>query len=72
MRAGQIASVFLLTRRHAQPRLEGRMISTHTGNWFGPRSGSYPGGVNWSASETLLFSVPFPGLLRDGIAAPTH
>jgi hypothetical protein len=60
--AGQIASVFLLSRRPALGLLEGRMISTHTGVWFGSRSPSFPDGTSWSASETLLFSVPFTGL----------
>jgi hypothetical protein len=60
--AGQLASVFLLTRRPFHGLLEGRMISTQTGNWFGSRSPSFPGGTSWSASETLLFSVPFTGL----------
>ena len=57
--AGQIASVFLLSRRLALGSLEGRMISTQSGDWFGPRSASFPSGTSWSASETLLFSVPF-------------
>jgi len=60
--AGQIASVFLLSRRPRLGLLEGRMISTRTGDWFGPRSPSFPEGTSWSASETLLFSVPFTGL----------
>ncbi len=60
--AGQIASVFLLTRRPGSGLLEGRMISTQTGDWFDPRSASFPGGTSWSASEALLFSVPFSGL----------
>jgi hypothetical protein len=59
---GQLASVFLLSRRPALGLLEGRMISTHSGDWFASRSLSYPDGPNWSASETLLFSVPFTGL----------
>jgi hypothetical protein len=62
--AGQTASVFLLSRRPALGLLEGRMISTQTGDWFGPKSASFPGGTSWSASETLLFSVPFHGLHR--------
>ena len=33
--AGEVASVFLLSRRPTTGVLEGRMISTHTGNWFG-------------------------------------
>jgi hypothetical protein len=60
--AGQIASVFLLSRRPTLGLLEGRMISTRTGDWFGSRSASFPRGTSWSASETLLFSVPFTGL----------
>ncbi|MGA2902513.1 MAG: hypothetical protein ABSD98_01670 [Candidatus Korobacteraceae bacterium] len=60
--AGQAASVFLLSRRPALRLLEGRMISTTTGDWFQARSASFPGGTSWSASETLLFSVPFTGL----------
>jgi hypothetical protein len=60
--AGQIASVFLLSRRPALGVLEGRMISTQSGNWFGPRSASFPAGTSWNASEALLFSVPFTGL----------
>jgi hypothetical protein len=60
--AGQIASVFLLSRRPALGVLEGRMISTQTGNWFEARSPKYPAGTSWSDSETLLFSVPFTGL----------
>jgi hypothetical protein len=60
--AGQIASVFLLSRRPGLGLLEGRMISTQTGNWFGPRSPSYPYAPGWSTSETLLFSLPFTGL----------
>jgi hypothetical protein len=59
---GQIASVFLLSRRPALGLLEGRMISTQSGDWFESRSASYPDGTSWSASETLLFSIPFPGL----------
>jgi hypothetical protein len=59
--AGQIASVFLLTRRPAPGLLEGRMISTVTGNWFGPGPASSPVDTTWSASETLLFSIPFKG-----------
>jgi hypothetical protein len=64
--AGQMASVFLLSRRPELGLLEGRMISTHSGNWFGSRSAAFPGGTSWSASETLLFSVPFRGLQRTG------
>jgi len=60
--AGQLASVFLLSRRPALGLLEGRMISTRTRDWIGSRSPSFPGGTSWSASETLLFSVPFTGL----------
>jgi hypothetical protein len=59
--AGQMASVFLLSRRPKLGLLEGRMISTQSGNWFGPEPTFYPGGTGWSASETLLFSVPFAG-----------
>jgi hypothetical protein len=59
---GQIASVFLLTRRPALGLLEGRMISTQSRDWFESRSPAFPGGTSWSASETLLFSVPFTGL----------
>jgi hypothetical protein len=58
--AGQLASVFLLSRRPKLGLLEGRMISTHSGDWFGSRA-SFPDGTPWSASETLLFSVPFRG-----------
>jgi hypothetical protein len=60
--AGQTASVFLLSRRPRLGLLEGRMISTHSGNWFKSRSRSFPGGTGWRASEKLLFSVPFSGL----------
>jgi hypothetical protein len=66
--AGQIATVFLLTRRPGLGLLEGRMISTQSRNWFEARSASFPGGTSWSASETLLFSVPFTGL-EDGQTA---
>jgi hypothetical protein len=59
--AGQTASVFLVSRRPGLRLLEGRMISTHSGDWFGSRSASFPGGTSWSTSETLLFSVPFEG-----------
>jgi hypothetical protein len=59
---GQIASVFLLTRRPAMGVLEGRMIATRSGNWFTAKSPKFPEGLSWSDSETLLFSVPFPGL----------
>jgi hypothetical protein len=70
--AGQIASVFLLSRRPSLGLLEGRMISTRSGNWFGSRSGSFPSGTSWSASETLLFSVPFTGLQPStALAVPT-
>jgi hypothetical protein len=68
--AGQIASVFLLSRRPALGLLEGRMISTQSGEWFGSRSASFPGGTSWSAAETLLFSVPFTGLQRERLARP--
>lgn len=60
--AGQVASVFLLSRRPSLGVLEGRMISTQTGNWFKAKSPNYPGGASFSDSETLLFSVPFTGL----------
>jgi hypothetical protein len=62
--AGQIASVFLLSRRPALGLLEGRMISTHSSNWIKSRSATYPDGTSWSDSETLLFSVPFTGLQK--------
>ncbi len=39
---GQIASVFLLSRRTALGTLEGRMISTQSGDWFKARSVSLP------------------------------
>lgn len=60
--AGQIASVFLLSRRPQLGLLEGRMISTYSGNWFGAAPGSASAGESWSVSETLLFSVPFARL----------
>ena len=60
--AGEIASVFLLSRRPALGVLEGRMISTQTGNWFKAKPTTYPDGASFSDSETLLFSVPFTGL----------
>jgi hypothetical protein len=60
--AGQIANVFLLSRRPALGLLEGRMISTHTENWFKSKSPSFPGKNSWSEHEKLLFSVPFTGL----------
>jgi hypothetical protein len=63
--AGQTASVFLLSRRATLGLLEGRMISTHSGDWFKSRSDSFPGGTSWSASETILFSVPFTGLQKE-------
>jgi hypothetical protein len=63
--AGQTASIFLLSRRPALGLLEGRMISTQSGDWFESRSVSFPGGTSWSASETLLFSVPFTGLQKE-------
>ena len=47
------------------PTLEDRMISTHSGKWFESRSAAFPGGTTWSASETLLFSVPFIGLGKE-------
>ncbi len=62
---GQIASVFLLSRRPALGLLEGRMISTQSGNWYSSKSASFPEGTSWSDSETLLFSVPFTGLHRE-------
>ena len=68
--AGQIASVFLLSRRPALGLLEGRMISTQSGNWFGSKSESFPGGTSWSDSETLLFSVPFTGLQKEQTPPP--
>lgn len=68
--AGQIASVFLLSRRPALGLLEGRMISTKSGDWFQSRSASFPGGTSWSASETLLFSVPFTGLQKERTPDP--
>ena len=67
--AGHIASVFLVSRRPGLGLLEGRMISTHSGKWFESRSASFPGGTSWSASETLLFSVPFTGLGRERTTA---
>jgi hypothetical protein len=70
--AGQMASVFLLTRRPALGVLEGRMISTHTGNWFGAGAGAFSGGTSWSVSETLLFSVPFTGFGRRTQASPNR
>lgn len=69
---GQTASVFLLSRRPALGSLEGRMISTQSGNWFGPGPGSLPGGASFSSSETLLFSVPFAGLRRERIGDPVE
>ena len=69
--AGQIASVFLLTRRLESGLLEGRMISTQSGDWFGKPPGSIGANVGgWSASETLLFSVPFAGLPAGPIPNP--
>jgi hypothetical protein len=70
--AGQTASVFLLSRRPALGLLEGRMISTQSGDWFGSKSASFPGGTSWSASETLLFSVPFAGLHREPTRDPVE
>jgi hypothetical protein len=61
---GQIASVFLLSRRLSMGVLEGRMVSTRSGNWFRSKSAKYPDGTSWSDSETLLFSVPFVGLQK--------
>ena len=63
--AGQVANIFLLSRRPALGLLEGRMISTHTENWFKSKPSSLPGGTNWSEHEKLLFSVPFAGLARE-------
>jgi len=60
--AGEIATIFLLSRRPAVGLLEGRMVSTHTGNWFKSKSPSFTGGISWSKHEKLLFSVPFTGL----------
>jgi hypothetical protein len=60
--AGEVASVFLLSRRPGLGVLEGRMISTQTGNWFKAKSSTFPDGPSFSDSETLLFSVPFTGL----------
>lgn len=68
--AGQIASVFLLSRRPTLGLLEGRMISTQSGNWFHSRSESFPDGTSWSDSETLLFSVPFTGLQKEQTPPP--
>jgi hypothetical protein len=59
---GQVASVFLLSRRPGLGLIEGRMISTQSGQWFDARSASFPDGTSWSSSENLLFSVPFVGL----------
>jgi len=70
--AGQTASVFLLSRRPALGLLEGRMISTQSGDWFKSRSESFPGGTSWSASETPLFSVPFTGLQKERALNPTQ
>jgi hypothetical protein len=60
--SGQIASVFLLSRRLELGLIEGRMIATQSGDWFESRSPSFPDGTSWSGSETLLFSIPFAGL----------
>ena len=60
--SGQTASVFLLSRRPGLGLLEGRMISTQSGNWFGTAPASGSEGTGWSTSETLLFSIPFTGL----------
>ena len=62
--AGQIASIFLLSRRPALGVLEGRMISTQSKNWFQAKSATFPRGASWSEAETLLFSVPFAGLQK--------
>jgi len=69
--AGETASVFLLSRRPALGLLEGRMISTQSGNWFKSRSASFPEGTSWSIFETLLFSVPFTGLQPVQTPMPT-
>jgi hypothetical protein len=63
--AGQTASVFLFSRRPALGLIEGRMISTRSGDWFQARSPSFPAGASWSASETLLFSSQFSGLQKE-------
>jgi hypothetical protein len=63
--AWSTTGVDTLSRGPTVGLLEGRMISTHTGNWFGPRSIAYPGGTSWSAAERLLFSVPFTGLSNE-------
>jgi hypothetical protein len=68
---GQIASVFLLSRRPARGVLEGRMISTRSTNWFKSKSPKHPEGTSWSDSETLLFSVPFTGLQGQSTSAAT-
>jgi hypothetical protein len=62
--AGQIASVFLLSRRPALGVLEGRMISTQSRDWFKSKSPAFPDDASWSDPETLLFSVPFTGLAK--------
>jgi hypothetical protein len=62
--AGMFASVFLLSRRSSLGLLEGRMVSvqygsvSQTNSWFETAG---EGGI-WSASEQLLFSIPFTGL----------
>jgi len=58
--AGQIASVFLLSRRPGLGVIEGRMISTQTGNWYQAKAAPVHA-TGWSGSEALLFSVPFAG-----------
>jgi len=60
--AGELANVFLLSRRQSLGLLEGRMISTHTDNWFKSTALSSAGRTSWSEREKLLFSVPFTGL----------
>jgi len=61
--AGQLAQVFLLSRRPSLGLLEGRMLSTVTGDWIGPRPSGFPSGsAGWFTSEQLLFSIPFDGL----------
>jgi len=62
--AGQIASVFLLSRRPTLGVLEGRMLSTQSTCWFKSKSPAFPETNSWSDSETLLFSVPFTGLAK--------
>ena len=68
--AGELANVFLLSRRPALGLLEGRMISTHTDNWFKSKSLSSPSRTSWSEREKLLFSVPFTGLPTERAVSP--